>query len=328
MHPAVATLALEEKGFVLAAALARTPPAEAARRLTGPAGPRCAAALEALAQAERPARASAIAELLALARAPLPAGIENVHPDWLRDRLASEPSAVVRAITAGLPDPVRRVAASLGADADADERGADDADAVNRLRRAIFGGLVPLAGAGAPVTPTARELCALPFEALVADVDRRGAELLGVSLRGAPPAVVARAAAALEPAARRNPQRVPDLPRRAAAAEPPSPNALSLARVLMDAAGRDGAPSARDEARRLVASIGKRASAEVVRELGVRALAAALAGEGPGAVTAVAQRLPIALGRLLLAAAADQAVIAWAEASSARRSPSREVGTL
>ena len=156
MHPTLATLPPEEKGFVLAAALARTPPAEAARRLDGTAGARCAAALEALAQADRTVRAAAIAELtalallrkarerrpdiadftfrlsalqaeqgdrrgalqtlqgfLALARAPVPAGIESVHPDWLRERLEAEPDAIVRAVTAGLPDEVRAIAANV-----------------------------------------------------------------------------------------------------------------------------------------------------------------------------------------------------------------------
>ena len=290
MHPALATLPPEEKGFVLAAALARTPPAEAARRLTGPASARCAAALDALAQADRTVRASAIAELIALARAPVPGGIEGVHPDWLRERLEAEPDAVVRAVTAGLPDVVRGVAAKLVA-----ARGGDPgssradpprdaaADAADRLLRAVFGGMVPLAGPGGPAGPIARELCALPFAALAADVDRRGAQVLGASLRGAPPAVVARAAAALEP---------------------------PLARAVIDAAGQDSTPAARDDARRRVAAVGKRASAEAVRELGARALAAALAGEGPAAVAAVAQRLPATLGRVLLRAAQTQVQMA------------------
>jgi hypothetical protein len=284
MHPALATLPPEEKGFALAAALARTPPAEAARRLAGAAGARCAAALEALAQTERAVRAAAIAELIAAARAPVPAGIEAVHPDWLRERFEAEPDAIVRTVTAGLPDVVRAIAAEVirarggddtGAQAGAARDDVADASAADGLRRAVFGGLVPLAGSGAPVSPIARELCAPSFAALVADVERRGAEVLGTSLRGAPSAVVARAAAALEP---------------------------PLARAVIDAASRDGTAAARDNARRHVTSVGKHASTEAVRELGVRAIAAALAGEGPAAVAAVAQRLPIRLGRVLLRA--------------------------
>lgn len=283
MHPTLATLPPEEKGFVLAAALARTPPAEAARRLDGTAGARCAAALEALAQADRTVRAAAIAELIALARAPVPAGIEAVHPDWLRERLEAEPDAIVHAVTAGLPDEVRAIAAQViaarGGDKARPEAGiARDTAAADGLRRAVFGGIVPLTGPGAPVSAIARELGALSFAALVADVERRGAEVLGTSLRGAPAAVVARAAAALEP---------------------------PLARAVIDAASRDGTATARDDARRSVTSIGKHASAEALRELGARALGAALAGEGPTAVTAVAQRLPVRLGRVLLRAAQE-----------------------
>jgi hypothetical protein len=284
VHPAFASLPPEEKGFALAAALARTPPAEAARRLTGPAAARCAAALDALARAERPARTAVIAELIALARAPVPAGIEGVHPDWLRERLEAEPDAIIRAVTAGLPDAVRAVAATVLASRGGDARtpnagAAADAEGAGKLRRAVFGGFVPLTGPGAPVAAVARELGLLSFAALVAELDRRGAELLGISLRGAAPAIVARAAAALEPA---------------------------LARVVIDAASRDGGAAVRDDARRRVASVGKRASAEAVRELGARALAGALAGEGLAAVAAVAQRLPAPLGRVLLRAAAEE----------------------
>jgi hypothetical protein len=171
-----------------------------------------------------------------------------------------------------------RRGASRGSHTDTALDAGAGADAADRLRRAVFGGIVPLTGPGGPVGAMARELGALPFATLVADVDRRGAEVLGASLRGAPAAVVARAAAALEP---------------------------WLARAVMDAANRDGTAAARDDARRRVAAVGKRASAEAVRELGARALAAALAGEGQSAVTAVAQRLPATLGRVLLHAARE-----------------------
>ena len=191
-------------------------------------------------------------------------------------------------MTAGLPDVVSGVGAKVIAARRGAARGSHTgdtaldsgagADAADRLRRAVFGGIVPLTGPGGPVGALARELCALPFATLVADVDRRGAEVLGASLRGAPAAVVARAAAALEPL---------------------------LARAVIDAASRDGTAAARDDARRRVAAVGKRASTEALRELGARSLAAALAGEGLSAVTAVAQRLPAALGRVLLHAARE-----------------------
>src|SRR5439155_6834618 len=90
VHPAVAALSLEEKGLVLGAALARTAPAALEARVPGATGVRCAAALAALSDETRPARAAALAALTALVREPVPAGIEHIHPDWLRERLERE----------------------------------------------------------------------------------------------------------------------------------------------------------------------------------------------------------------------------------------------
>ena len=205
MHPAVAALSLEEKGLVLGAAFARTSPTDLAARVTGAAGARCAAALVALGDETRTARAAEIAALTALVRAPVPAGIERVHPDWLRERLEREPSAVVRAVAAGLPDDVRGVAADVlrarGEDAGRSEPEAG-APGVAALQRVVFAGLVPLAGAGAPSTTLARELAALAPAEMVRAIETRGAEALGRSLRGAPAGVVARAAASLGERAR------------------------------------------------------------------------------------------------------------------------------
>ena len=52
-----------------------------------------------------------------------------------------------------------------------------------------------------------------------------------------------------------------------------------------------------------LAAAGVAASGEAALAIGVHALAALLADEGDSAILAVAQRLPIALGRRLLAAA-------------------------
>jgi hypothetical protein len=184
MHPAVAALSLDEKGFVLGAALARTPAADVAARLTGGAGARCAAALAALAEGSRAARAAEIAALAALVRAPVPAGIERIHPDWLRERFQRESSAVVRAVAAGLPEEVRRIAADLlraRGDAASREPGAGAA-AVAALQRIVFAGLVPLAGAGAPATPIARELSAVDFADVARAAVARGARVLAQAL--------------------------------------------------------------------------------------------------------------------------------------------------
>ena len=283
MHSAVAALSLEEKGLVLGAALARTPPGAVAARATGAAGARCAAALAALGDETRTARAAEIAALAALVRAPVPAGIERVHPDWLRERLERESSAIVRAVAAGLPDDVRAVAADVlrarGEDARPFEPEAG-APGVAALQRVVFAGLVPLAGAGAPSTPLARELAALAPGEIVRAIETRGAEALGRSLRGAPAGVVARAAASLGEA---------------------------LAAVVLEAArgpagDDDAAP--RDRARAMVEAAGVPATGDAAFAIGARATAAMLEDEGAAALLAVAQRLPPVLGQRLLAAAA------------------------
>jgi hypothetical protein len=284
VHPGVAGLSLEEKGYVLGAALARTAPRDVEARLPGPAGARCAAALAALGDEPRAGRASALAALAALVRAPVPGGIERVHPGWLRERLTRESSAAVRAATAGLPDEVRAIAADVlrarGDEARAAEPRVDaGADGVTALQRVIFAGLVPLAGPGAPATQIARELVALAPAQLLRAVETRGAETLGRSLRGAPAAVVARAAASVS--------------------EP-------LAGIVLDAArgpAAAGDDAARDSARRLVAAAGVPATGDAAVAIGLHATAAALDDEGGAAIRAVAQRLPPELGRRLLAAA-------------------------
>jgi hypothetical protein len=283
VHPAVAALPLEEKGLVLGALLSRLPPEELARRFEGPTGLRCRAALEALAGETRAARAGALASLLALVRAPVPEGLEWVHPGWLRLRLAPEPSAVIRAVCEGLPAEVRRVADQLlrerGEDLDAPPPALDPAG-LGELRRAIFAALVPLAGPALPPASAAQPLLGLSWAALDDAIELRGAQTLGCSLQGAQPAVIARAAAGL---------------------------GRGLARAVLDAAAEggtaDGIGEAREAARRLVAATAAERTGDADRawSLGARALAAELADEGTAATLAIAQRLPPERGRRWLA---------------------------
>lgn len=289
VHPAVAALPLTEKGLVLGALLARTPPETFVTRFAGAAGARGRAALEALAGETRSARAATLAELIALVRAPVPAGLERVHPGWLRERLLAEPSPVIRLVVAGLPAEVQRVAEEiLGERAGQRSAGAGPwAAGAAELRRHVFAGLVPLAAPGAPTGPVAGPLVSLPFAAVSEAIDRRGAETLGVSLRGAPAAVVARAAASVGD---------------------------GLARALLEAAARPGPIDERDAARRLVERVAaekppthpakadlRGGPGDLAAHLGARALARALVPEGRDAALAVAQRLAPALGRRLLA---------------------------
>ena len=283
MHPEVAALPFAQKGLILGALLARMPPEAFAARFPGATGGKGQAALESLGAAPRAARASTLAALISLVRAPVPAGIERVHPGWLRERLAPESSVVVRAVSGGLPPEVRRVAEELlsgRGDASLDGAALPEAG-LAELRRRVFAGLVPLADAGAPAGPEVTPLLTLSFAALEEAIEMRGATTLGVSLRGAPALLIARAAANLSG---------------------------RLAPALLDAAAAPGPAEARDAARRLVERVAARKSAgDLAAELGAWALAGALAAEGSDAVLAVAQRLPPALGCRLLAFAAESA---------------------
>ena len=281
----MAALPFAQKGLVLGALLARMPPETFAERFPGPTGRQGQAALEALAAEPRATRAATLAALLSLVRAPVPAGLERVHAGWLRERLAPESSAVIRAVEGaaggrdGLPVEVGRVAREILA-----ERGEASAQGVTisaagaaELRRRVFAGLVPLAELGAPTAPEAVPLMTLSFAALQEAIEARGAETLGVSLRGAPLAVVARAAANLTG---------------------------RLARILIDAAAQPGPADVREAARRLVARVAAEKPVDLAAHLGARALALALTAD-TDALLAVAQRLPPALGRRLLAFAAE-----------------------
>ena len=278
----MARLPFAQKGLVLGALLARMPPEAFAARFPGAAGRQGQAALASLGAGPRAARASTLAALIALVRAPVPAGIERVHPGWLRERLLPESTALIRAVLGvagdrdGLPAEVRRIAQEILTErGEASPQGvAISAAGAAELRRRLFGSLVPLAEQGAPAGPEAAPLMTLSFAALEEVIEARGAETLGVSLRGAPPAVVARAAANLSG---------------------------RLARVLLDAAAQPGPADTREAARRMVAKVATERPVNLAAHLGARALAVALEPEGSDAVLAVAQRLPPALGRRLLA---------------------------
>jgi hypothetical protein len=283
VHPAVAALPFEEKGLLLGAVLARVAPEAVAARFGDLTGGRCRAAMEALSAEKRADRAAALAALIALVRAPVPAGIERIHRGWLAERLAPESSAIIRAVAAGLPVEVGRVAEEIrrSRGEGSEPRSPPIAAAgLAELRRAVFAGLVPMTGPAVPPASPVQALLALSCDALEEAIERRGAETLGASLQGAPAAVVARAAAGL---------------------------GGQLARALLDAAARPADVEARERARCLVAVTAAQSPAVADRawDLGARAFGAALAREGDAALQAVAQRLPPARGRRWLACARD-----------------------
>jgi hypothetical protein len=271
------TLGADERGVVLGLVLGAAP-LEAAERLAGPGAARCRAAVAAWAAAPEAERAASRAALVGELAADVPRGLELVHPGWVRRALEGEPTAVIRAVVAGLPDDVRRVGDEIvRARGDGGRGPTLTGPGVARIRRALFAGLAPLPPGGEAAPSSARALCALAFAALVEELDRRGAEALGLALSGAPDAVVARAAAGV--------------------GEP-------LARVVLAAARAGATAEARAAARALVAAVPSAEAARgPARAVGLRAVASALAGEGGAALAAVAQRLPPALGDALLAAA-------------------------
>jgi hypothetical protein len=216
-------------------------------------------------------------ELRASARASVPPGLALVHPGWIRRALEGEPAAIVRAAVSGLGPDLERVADEVLAGRDQDDPHGPagfPAGAIGELRQILFGNLAPMpVGVDGEALPLARALCELSPAALLAEIDRRGAALLGRSLAGAPAGAIARAAAV--------------------AGEP-------LARVIVGAAaGQDH--GARAAAREIVAaSQPEQGALGAPRAIGLRALARDLAAEGSDAIAAVAQRLPPAIGDLLL----------------------------
>ncbi|HVZ73620.1 MAG TPA: hypothetical protein VHJ20_14675, partial [Polyangia bacterium] len=99
------TLSVDEQGAVLA--LARGD-GRASVRLAGEAGARCRAALDALAALDDDARARELAALAATVATP--AGVEGVHPGWLRRALENEPAEILGAVSRGAPAALGRAA--------------------------------------------------------------------------------------------------------------------------------------------------------------------------------------------------------------------------
>src|SRR4051812_23207264 len=117
-------------------------PVQGAGRLAGASGDACRAALQALAALGRDERARRLAAWAREVREPVPAGIERVHPGWLRAVLEREATSILLAVVAGLPAEVRAVAAEIveARDDDPSPRApaAVEPEALAELRRAVF----------------------------------------------------------------------------------------------------------------------------------------------------------------------------------------------
>ncbi len=230
----------------------------------------CAPAWQAWCDASPEEREAARRACAAEIAAPWPAGMEALHPSWIREALLREPADLVPALLAGLPESVIQGAAL--AQLAVDE--AIDPERLLDLQRSAFGVLEPLCGQRGG--PLAQELARLEADELLHTVMRWGAWALGRSLFGAEPAIRARALAAVgEPWAAEI---------AAASVRPLSEAERGRARVL---ASRAVGPEARTPEERLQA-------------VGLAALYDALSHEGPESVWQVAGRLPAALGRTWL----------------------------
>jgi hypothetical protein len=217
----------------------------------------CIRTWQALRAQDEAARARTMTAWRAEAVTALPAGLSRLHGSWIEEALAGERAEVVAAIRGkGATDEML-----------ADETG-------RALARLAFAWLLPLCESSAG--PLAERLCELPFEALLLDVTRRGARVVGRSLAGASPALRARAmASAGEPWA----QEIA-----AGSMETVSPEARAAALAMAGAAGVAEARTPRD---RMLA-------------IGLGSLKTELTLEDPGSTSRVAGRLPAPLGRALI----------------------------
>src|SRR5258708_6269390 len=151
----LASLAEGECGFVLGAALLAAP-AAVTERLADDEAARCRPGLEAIAALPADGRAIRLAALRATALAPVPSGLADVHPHWLRPALMAESSATLRAAVAGLPAPGVETAEAIiaargggaGSDGDGSVDGGGGSGAGRELRRGGFGAVVGGGGAG------------------------------------------------------------------------------------------------------------------------------------------------------------------------------------
>lgn len=220
-------------------------------------------------------RETAAADLLQDALGPVPAGVAGLHPSWLREALAAEPTGLALALAEGtvLAGAAAALVRSRG------EPGGPwplEPDLRQQLRRVVLAPLEALAAE--PAGPLGRELAALTGQALELEVCRWGARAVGASLAGAPLELRARAMASAG-----------------------APWSVEIAA----AAARPTEPAARERARQQVARAAARPALTPVQRLqavGLLALREALADEGTGSLRRVAGALPVDLGRALLIA--------------------------
>ncbi len=259
----------EETGFLMGLALLGGAGQEV-DSLAEPARSRCRKAWQEWRALDREARVAALARMAAAIAAPVPVGIERLHPSWIRERLEGEPAGLVAAVVADLPAAVREAAADLlrarGEAPEAVRPWAPTPEVLAEVQRLLFGPLVDLCVAGPD----------LPGGVL----ERHGARVLGHSLAGAPAEARARACAAVGPA---------------------------HAAIVEEAAAARIDPQIRERARAWVAAASmaqgrtpQDTPEDRLRTLGIPPLADELLEDGIPALRRAAGRLPRDLGLALL----------------------------
>jgi hypothetical protein len=150
--------------------------------LAGLAGDRRAVrgkAWQALRDLPRSDRARLLAGWIVETSAPIPPGMERLHPSWLAQVIASEPAELWPALLPGLPgaEAVESLLSqSHPAAATAEDRETWPLESVAELQRCVFGRLAPLCVG--PAGPVGAGLCRLGCDELLAEVGRRGAALV------------------------------------------------------------------------------------------------------------------------------------------------------
>ncbi len=293
----LADLDATERGFVLGQLLgAENKPGATETNLAEPAATRCREAVQAIAELPRPERVRWIGLLAREALAPLPTGIEDVAEDILCEALTFESASTIRVVAAQGPPTLQQAAVAVlqrraRTATDEGDRGGPDAlaaDAVADIQRAVMTRIVPVprVAKGASVVRLGRKLATLRLPALLAELAVAGAELLGVSLRGADDIMLK---LAIDRAGATWSERV-----------------LGAARPIADAAGGAGDAALRVRARALAGATTPGDNPQrTLERLGARDLGERLAREDPDLVVSVAQRLPPDVRREFLAAAGE-----------------------
>jgi hypothetical protein len=290
-----ARLSTRERALTVMALVHHTADAPAVlARLAGTRGAACLEVARELLGLAGPDRAALLAREAARLFARLPPGLARIHPTWLAAALADAPAGVRQALVEALPPALRdAVRAEAGMEPTRPPPARPPVPVLAWLRRRAWGGLCAMPE-GEPLTGLPADLEDLPLCASGV-LEERLAELglarAAVALSGAPRSALAALCARLTPA---------HAAALVAAVGATQADAAAGRVALADLADLAGTVPGGADGRALLAL------------LGARVLGATVAGRGD-LPRQIAQRLPLPLGRALLAAAGEALPAARAE---------------